>query len=224
VIMARPPYLPIACLLLLPTAISLRKRLVCLLVMVGPVLSWSMIAAHWSQRPASAAQLTAQLHALAHHPLMFAHALRAALGLQIHELFPWGREFIGVLGWLDTTLPPAYHLGAGLLLLAALALSCPPVLPPFSGRARLGALLCIVAAALAILFFQYLSWTPVGAAYIDGVQGRYFLPLAAILPLALPRLPIPLAIRRGGGVLICLFPAFSIALALRAIVSRYYLS
>ena len=40
---------------------------------------------------------------------------------------------------------------------------------------------------LAVAASQYLLWTPVGADYIDGIQGRYLLPLApaAALPPAI---------------------------------------
>jgi len=224
ILMARPPYLPLALLLLLlPRPVPRRRGIACAGV-VAAALCWSATAGHWSQMPGSAAQIARQAHAVLAHPLLFPRALVGTLAGQVHEGLPWGRQFIGVLGWLDTTLPPPYLLLAGLALLLALLLSCPEHAPRLSLARRVILLLCIAAAALAILFFQYLSWTPVGAAYIDGVQGRYFLPLAAILPLALPRLPVPPAIRRGGGVLICLFPALSIALTLRAIVSRYYLS
>jgi uncharacterized membrane protein len=43
-----------------------------------------------------------------------------------------------------------------------------------------------------IFLVEYMTWTPVGATHIDGVQGRYFVPLLPLLTLLLGRiLPIP---------------------------------
>ena len=36
---------------------------------------------------------------------------------------------------------------------------------------------------------HYLKWTPVGADYVKGVQGRYFVPLAPMIFFALTILP-----------------------------------
>ena len=64
------------------------------------------------------------------------------------------------------------------------------------GPGLLGSLVmiaCVAAAVLAIFDGQYLSWTPIGSATIDGVQGRYFVPLLPFLGLALPAFDL-----RGG--------------------------
>jgi uncharacterized membrane protein len=44
----------------------------------------------------------------------------------------------------------------------------------------------ILATISAIVLSQYVSWTHVGADHVDGVQGRYFLPVLAFLPFVLP--------------------------------------
>lgn len=44
-------------------------------------------------------------------------------------------------------------------------------------------LLMVVGNYSFICLALYMSWTPVGASYIDGIQGRYFIPLLAMLPL-----------------------------------------
>jgi uncharacterized membrane protein len=69
----------------------------------------------------------------------------------------------------------------------------------------------------------YLTTIP-GSSKIDGVQGRYFIPLALLIPGVLPTIPVrqesllslPLAV-------IALFPVISIATLLYAIVWRFYL-
>jgi uncharacterized membrane protein len=41
--------------------------------------------------------------------------------------------------------------------------------------------------AVALVFaLQYLSWTAPGSDLVDGVQGRYFIPVAVVFALAMP--------------------------------------
>ena len=49
----------------------------------------------------------------------------------------------------------------------------------------------IAASILSMLVVFYLVWTPVGAERVEGVQGRYFLCIAPLLVLAVPRLKVP---------------------------------
>lgn len=50
---------------------------------------------------------------------------------------------------------------------------------------RLGSGLVILGIYIAINLSMYLTWTPVGLSLIDGVQGRYFIGLLPLIPLAL---------------------------------------
>ena len=84
------------------------------------------------------------------------------------------------LGWLDYGIPVVFvQVFGGLLLFSALhrdyeKFTLPPVL-----RYSL-VVFCILSYA-AILMGLALIWTPEGASVVDGVQGRYFIPL--IVPL-----------------------------------------
>jgi uncharacterized membrane protein len=84
----------------------------------------------------------------------------------------------------------------------------------------------MASAAIFLTFLlEYLTWTPVGFSFVEGVQGRYFLPVAMVLPLALPGFrnsavsflcaPLSLTLRA--------FPTLSVAIAITAVVRRYYL-
>ncbi len=50
----------------------------------------------------------------------------------------------------------------------------------------------VVACIWAIYDAEYLTWTPVGAAAIEGAQGRYGLPLIPFLAVLLPRFRLSL--------------------------------
>jgi len=123
------------------------------------------------------------------------------LPAQVFAQNPWiWRQMIGVLGWLSIEMPGwVYSMWTGVLALAALGLLAergPGPAPALAG------LLGIALGAWAIMLVQYLGWTPVGAAAIEGVQGRYFPPLLpfgavsipCMRPLRLPGLDaVPLA-------------------------------
>nr|WP_175429964.1 DUF2142 domain-containing protein [Azospirillum argentinense] len=54
------------------------------------------------------------------------------------------------------------------------------------GRQLAVAWLSVGASFLGILVIQYLSFSRVGGTFVEGVQGRYFLPLAAAAGLLMP--------------------------------------
>lgn len=86
-------------------------------------------------------------------------------------------QIVGQLGWLDTNLPRPLLWGYAILL---------GVLVLLDGRRAVAVrpwqrtLLILVALATLGLVSasQYAAWTPYGADYVEGIQGRYFLPLA----------------------------------------------
>ena len=51
-------------------------------------------------------------------------------------------------------------------------------------KTRIFSFIITVVVYFGVIFTQYLTWTPVGANYVSGLQGRYFLPLLALLPLS----------------------------------------
>lgn len=220
VAMARPAYLPLCLLPLLLPALPLRARLAGAGGTIAAVLGWTVLAGRVTLFRPSAAQVAGQLHALSLHPGIWTMLVRSTLRVQWHEGCPYCRQFIGVLGWLDTPLPDPYYALTALVLLAAL-LSSAAVATPVPGINRAGAALLIGSAVVAVFALQYLSWSPIGGGTIEGVQGRYFLPLLPFLALTLPhgrpRSP------SWAFAALCFYPALSIVVTLRAIVFRYYL-
>lgn len=86
-------------------------------------------------------------------------------------------QMVGQLGWLDVNLPKPFLWGS-LLLLGLLAF-CDGrqgvVVRPW----QRGLLALIALATVALVgAAQYATWTPYGADHLEGVQGRYYLPLA----------------------------------------------
>jgi len=137
------------------------------------------------------------------------------------------REAIGVLGRLDLPLP-GWLYGLWTAALAAATLG-----DVFASHRRDGPrvqeTLLIAAIGVACLFATYLAlyltWTPVGAERIEGVQGRYLLPLLALLGLALPRLavPRPIALRAACALVVTLAGLATIAVVPALAARAYYL-
>jgi len=116
-----------------------------------------------------------QFQWLAHHPLRFAPVL-----LQTFRLKGWVvlQSYVGLIGWLDMFLPAAFVIGyLILLILACLPNDDKPPLPP-PWRAAVIVLPAVVCSFLIIALLSYLYWTPVQAAFIDGLTGRYLIPLS----------------------------------------------
>jgi uncharacterized membrane protein len=118
---------------------------------------------------------TRQLAFVRAHPIAFCEAVSRGLG---HDGFFILQSFVGNLGWIDTPLPPVV---VGVYLLALLA-ACVPMRgdPPAPAGWRLGVIAAAVCACVVIFaFLNYLVWTPVGGLRLEGLQGRYFIPLGA---------------------------------------------
>ena len=113
---------------------------------------------------------------------IMSHEVQAALVVW-RTLVDWPdyrfREVVGVLGWLDIALPERIYRWTAIAMIGTLAMT---LWRPGTGAARrLLILLTLVATVLSIYVALYLSWTMIGAVRIDGVQGRYFIPLAPFL-------------------------------------------
>jgi len=109
------------------------------------------------------------------HPIAFCEAV--GRGLEHDGPFIVA-SFVGNLGWIDTPLPPVV---VGVYLLALLA-ACVPMRgdPTVPAGWQLGVIAAAVCACVVIFaFLNYLVWTPVGGLRLEGLQGRYFIPLGA---------------------------------------------
>ncbi len=138
-------------------------------------------------------------------------------------------QFVGNLGWLDIPLPFA-AAGGWVLLLLGLAIVDGPAGAPVSVRQRL-VLAAVVAGTLVVISAsQYLTWTPVGADRIEGLQGRYFIPAAPLALLLFTRrrrvaagLPATgSAFPPRAGWLLFAAAALLLTIALTCTVLRYY--
>jgi uncharacterized membrane protein len=127
-------------------------------------------------------------------------------------------EFIGRLAWNDVPLPAAYQALAWAAVAASAAASCAG--PALARRAVLAAAAIATAGIFALL---YMDWTAPGADHVDGVVGRYFLPLALTLGLALPQIRPHASSRWLASALVALMGTTTPAIMLHHIVWHFFL-
>jgi uncharacterized membrane protein len=133
-------------------------------------------------RPDVAVDRAQQAHALLADPLGAARVIaRDALvhaPRYVAQMIGWR------LGWLDTPLPLVVVVAVLAVLVMLVAFDARSASLPQASQ-RLLLLAAVGASSLLILISQYVVWTPAGAATLEGVQGRYFLPLAPAAALLL---------------------------------------
>jgi hypothetical protein len=124
-------------------------------------------------------------------------------------------QVVGHLGWLNVRLPLALIAAELLLLVVATACASVRIHPSM----RLMAMLAFAAGITAVLVSQYLVWTPVCSPALEGVQGRYFVPL---LPLAIVALAGSLRAPRALRVAVPLMACIANIVGVAAVWAHYY--
>ena len=170
------------------------------------LLVWSHLSRPMEMRE-RAGDPAVQMRWVAGHPIAYAGVLARTAVRQGPNLV-YGS--LGSLGWLDTTLNP-WAVGGYGLLVVWLAVG-----DPLPARLRwAAAIACAVSIALVVTSI-YAMWDPPGATVVEGVQGRYLLPLS---------LAALVVVRRPGRVPAA-WPAVAMvamaAYAVVAVVRRYY--
>jgi uncharacterized membrane protein len=167
---------PVYFLLPLVALVTIRKRLrfaVVLPIVLGVAISASVASRHYfAMRGDAPVDANAQMQNVLDAPFRFAGI--AANDLREHGL-DYLEQMVGVLGWVDVPLPAPL---VWLTLLALILTAAPSTLSPLT---RVVALLIVIVTMGGIALSQYLVWTPPGATTVDGMQGRYWLPLLPML-------------------------------------------
>lgn len=94
--------------------------------------------------------------------------------------------FWGHIGWLDTLFPfPVIMLGYLVLIMVGISESFTYNIWARKRWKNAFAVVALVVGVLGVMYGMYTSFTPVGYSNIEGVQGRYFIPLVPALLLSL---------------------------------------
>jgi uncharacterized membrane protein len=180
--LTKPVYVTLAFLvLLIPAARLPQGRRAPVLLVVGFATAVSFLLA---MRTAGTVDLPIRLDVRVDKDRQIAGALADPLrvvGILAENYLHMGRRYVaqivGQLGWLDANLPKTLLWGYAALL-GGLAVFDTRRTVEVSLRQR-GLLALVTLATLGLVSAsQYAYWTPYGADYVEGIQGRYFIPLA----------------------------------------------
>ncbi len=131
----------------------------------------------------------------------------------------WISSGVGILGWLDVPVRNAFPWGIIILLYTIFGWGSDSI--PFSKR-RVWLLVALAFSFLVILT-QYLSFTPIGVSWVEGVSGRYFLPVLPLVILAVPSLgSLPLRGEYPARWVMALGFVWMQGVALKALWMRYW--
>jgi uncharacterized membrane protein len=222
--LCKPVYWVLAALLFTwPSSIfgGSRRRIGVLLAILGgsllPALVWFGMTSHFEGPNPVFADPAAQTALLLSDPAVFASVLLESVRI---EALRWLQQFVGVLGWLDTPLPGLVY-GVIPVVLCGVALS--EAEPPGGIGWRVRSLLLAIPLGcwLVVMLYAFVNWTAPGEGAVRSFQGRYLIPLAPLLGMALQRrgsAGVPLWAARTAVVA----SASCLGIALVAVVRRYY--
>jgi uncharacterized membrane protein len=160
-------------------ALVLKQQVVVLVVCMIATVVWLRLSSQAMVSVRSDINVPAQMAYIVNTPF---HYLQIVVGtIWAHHFYYM--QFVGRFGWLTITLPLIAYMLPGVALIATWGSEQrahayrPKIFVWFS--------FAIIAMSTLLLFTAlYLTWTPVGAAAIEGIQGRYFLPLAPLAALS----------------------------------------
>ena len=169
---------------------------------------------------ASKINVQAQISLILAHPLVFAKALLKALGLGKLKTYFFSLSG-GVIGWFDVWLASPITALNFIVLTATFLVDYRARTAPMIVRS--GIYLACLASFIAIFLLLYLQWNAVGANDIDGVQGRYFLPLLPFVCVATPSLVLARDKLRLFSFALVAWGCFSAAVTVFYVTHRYWL-
>lgn len=236
--MAKLPYVALsgmACLLAVRREIL--PSLACPIVAVILTFAWmkfgiAPVRVHLSPHPGVSE--TGQSLFVTHHPMEFLRIVMFTISEQWNMMT---EQFMGILGWLNVELPQYfYSIGrVALALILALGFAFRALAEVYRKnllfflRAFL-LLLLMAAVILAIYLSLYLIWSVVGAPIVDGIQGRYFLPMILFLAVLLPDFrdtdlpPLKAVIKTSSAVLCTGWLGLSTFIFFQAILMRFWMT
>jgi uncharacterized membrane protein len=160
-----------------------------------------------------------QIQFMRAHPLL---VIGIVLSDYVQHGWKYLTQFTGVLGWLDTPVPVAFLVSYWIMLYgtARVSMQQPLYLPP---RSRLITAALLFGNMAVISALLYITWVPVGDSYIQGLQGRHFIPLSPLFFLLVYRYNQHSSFdqQRWGFVVFC-YTVVTVGVTAATILYRYY--
>jgi len=193
--------------------------LVCLLNVTALAL-WSLLAKDiFVSSPArSLVAPDEQILFVFAHPLQYT---KIFINTFIHEGVYYLKQFVGRLGWIDTKLPDLLiFLYLLILMVVAIVDNQKGIAIHYKEKILMAMVLFLTVTLTSTM--MYITWTAVGGNIIEGVQGRYFIPVAPLFFLLFCNKKFSFKIQRLDLVII-LCSILTLSLTLFVFLKRYYL-
>ncbi|MEO5361251.1 MAG: DUF2142 domain-containing protein [Nitrospirota bacterium] len=161
-----------------------------------------------------------QLYSITHYPMDFVFAIKNTVARYWSDVLT---DFIGKLGWLDTELPVYIHItNWALLIFTAISENNRDILIKLKDKAAAAA--AVICTTSLIVLSQYLTWTEVDKNIVEGLTGRYFIPVTPALFLLFYNNKIRIDTKRPlFGILILCYLTVVMISTIAAMITRYYL-
>jgi uncharacterized membrane protein len=228
--MGRPPYAALAIVILSPSLLPQWRRkpawlpgmLLASLSVAATLIWWKLALASSHGYAHSASKFgfidaKQQLQNLMQHPGI----IPALASFTFNHSVEYVAGVIGYLGWLDTPMPSLYYL----VMVVVMLMACLAELSD-RGKMKTSVTILLLASSLVagagVFLIEYLTWTPVGAHAIYGVQGRYFIPLAIAVGVGLPHFAAAEKTCQRASAFVVLSQLLTVVCLPQVIMARYY--
>ncbi len=227
--LTKPPYVTlagVAMVVVLPRLGSLQGKAVfasamCLCCLV-PLWLWGRIAVALfvPGRGDMPIDPVAQAHHIIEMPFTFIALVGHSLRVQFLSNYQW---MVGTLGWGDTPMPSWFYGLFGYSVVGCLLLESNGA-RNIGWRLRIVMIVAAAGAALLTYAALYSDWNPPGSRnQIEGIEGRYFLPLLPLVVLSFPPL-LRESSRFPTAALATILSLLSAGTCLWAVIFRYYVA
>lgn len=221
---AKPPYLLFAFIFLF-VKMNTKFKIASIVIPLAVLISWILVNQHNFTIKFAPIELRVntqlQLLHIIHHPIKF---IGLFFDFDKQGMVDFSKEFVGALGWLDLIFAWIYYRNAYIIFIVGLVLSFKlGKKKHFLLRASL--FLCSLATLICVLTAQYITWTSLESTSLDGVQGRYALPIFPFLALAISgsdKEEKMKFIRTLLLILVLAFPIYSGVILYKGLMHRYY--
>lgn len=158
---------------------SIKKKYISIIsmgmVIFAILLVWLIIAPSMQSVSDSSVQLSTILNNPFKYLAIIIHSISTNASLYLSGFFG------GYLEWFNVVLSPLYVFTTFIIFIVI----CRDIYQRYTITKAFKTIAIIVSASLIIITFttMFVQWTKVGETVIDGVQGRYFLPIMLLIPI-----------------------------------------
>jgi uncharacterized membrane protein len=199
---------------------NIKNRFMSFIFILLPVIlivcSWSLFTSGFYE-PLSGISILGQISFMLSNPITF---LQIFLNSLTNHNTWYLVSFVGYFGWLSTPLPSALvYLYIIFLLLTSLI---DESIVTITIKQKFISLATLIISLTSIFVLEYITWTQVGNGIIEGVQGRYFIPIAPLLFLLFYNDKIKINKKEFYWVII-MFLIITLLISLKIIIERFYI-